>query len=195
MSIFASALALLLSWGALAIGGWPAWAAAPILVFAVTTGVLGFLERDDQRHGSARPVLRHGAVIVALILFVSAIGVQLIPLPERLVTRWNPARNELHYERLLALADRRDALLVPEQAVGAPRTLTIAPSRTWLGFAAVIGFSVLLLGTARGLSRVGTRGITAGILILGVLVSFIGIYQYATHSVAGLACPRLLNFP
>lgn len=192
MSIFATALILLLSWGVLAIGGWPSWAAAPILVFGITTGVLGFLERDAQRSEAARPVLRHGALIAALGLFVSAIGVQLIPLPERLVTRWSPARNDLDYERLLALADRRDPLMVPEQAVGAPRTLTIAPSRTSLGFAAAIGFAIFVLGAARGLARVGTRGITAAILILGVLVSFIGIYQYANHSVAfyGLYVPH-----
>lgn len=184
MSLFATALVLLLGWGVLAMGGWPAWAAAPLLVFGVTTGVLGFLERDHHLAGSSRPTLHHRALIAALGLFVAAIGVQLIPLPERLVAQLNPARNELAFEKLLALADRRDPLLVPDYVAGEPRSLSIAPSRTKLGFAGAIGFAVFLLGAARGLSRVGTRAITVAIVILGVLVSFLGIYQYANHSVA-----------
>lgn len=182
MSLFATALVLLLSWGALAIGGWPAWAAAPVLVFGITTGILGFLEPENHPEAQARPVFQHRAVTVGLALFVSAIGIQLIPLPESLVVRLNPARNELNYERLLALADRRDPLVVPEEAKGAPRPLTIAPSRTRLGLAAVIGFSILLLGAARGFSRIGVRATAPAILILGVVVSFLGIYQSSTRN-------------
>jgi O-antigen ligase len=191
VSLFATALVLLLGWGVLAIGGWPSWAAAPLLVFGVVTGVLGFLERDEQRHASARLDLRHGAVTVGLAMFVAAIGIQLVPLPETLVRKLNPARDELQYERLLAIADRRDPLLVHEPAAGGRRPLTIAPSRTWLGFAGALGFSIFLLGAARGLSRVGVRRITAALLILGVVVSFLGIYQYSNPSVAiyGLYVP------
>jgi O-antigen ligase len=182
VSIFAVALILLVSWGALALGAWPSWAAAPTLVFGVTTGLLGFLHPTQSPTEPARSIPPLGAVIVALGLFVAAIGVQLIPLSAPLVTRLTPVRNELQYERLLALADRRDPLLVPEQAPSAPRPLSIAPSRTWLGFAAVIGFGVFLVGAARGLSRVGARGITHAIVVLGVVVGFIGIYQHSARS-------------
>lgn len=191
MSVFESALVVLLSWGALAMGGWPSWAAAPILVLGVTTGVLGFFERDTEPRVSAQSTLRHGTVLAALALLVSAIAMQLIPVSEQLVTRLSPARSELQYEKLLALADRRDPSFVAETTPGAPRPLSIAPSRTRLGLAAAGAFAILLLGVARGLSRAGARRITQAILILGVLVSFIGIYRYSSGSVAvyGLYVP------
>jgi len=184
VSVFATALVVLLSWGALAMGGWPSWAAAPILVFGVTTGVLGFLERDRGQGASARPTFRHGEVIVALGLLVSAISVQLIPIPSELGTILSPARDDLDYERLLAIADRRDALSVPSTMGASSQPLSIAPSRTRLGLAAAAGFAIFLIGAARGLSAVGVRHITQAILILGVLVSFIGIYRYSNGSVA-----------
>lgn len=191
MSVFEMALIVLLSWGALAIGGWPSWAAASILVLGVTTGVLGFLERDIQQGAAALSSRRHGAVIVALGLFVSAIGVQLVPISNDLVRRLSPARQELEYERLLAIADRRDPLLVPSTMGASSRPLSIAPSRTRLGLAAAAGFGIFLLGATYGLSRVGIRRITQAVLILGVAVSFIGIYRYSNGSVAvyGLYVP------
>lgn len=187
MSVFATALVLLLSWGALAIGGWPAWAAAPLLIFAIATGILGYLERD----GAQAPVKHHASLVIALALLISAIAIQLIPLSSALVTRLSPARQELEYERLLAIADRRDPLTVPS-SIGTPSgSLSIAPSRTRLGLAAAAGFAIFLLGTTRGLSRVGVRRITQAALVLGVIVSFIGIYRYSSGSVAvyGLYVP------
>jgi O-antigen ligase len=186
--IFSVALTLLLGWGALAMGGLPSWAAAPILVFAITTGILGFLEPGSN---PSRTSFRHAGLLAAMALFIAAIGVQLVPLPEPMVKRLSPARVEFEYERLLAIADRRDPAMVPLTPNGAARPLSIAPSRTLLGLAGVAGFAIFLFGAARGFSRVGVRGISRPILILGVLVTFIGIYRIANGTVAlyGLYVP------
>lgn len=189
--MFPGALIALLTWGALAIGGLPYWASAPALVFGIATGILGFLEPEHPPSGLRRSIPRPRAVILALALLTASIGLQLVPLSADVVSRLSPARQELEYERLLAIADRRDPLLVPPTIGAASRPLSIAPSRTQLGLAAAAGFGIFLLGASYGLSRVGVRRITQAILILGVLVSFIGIYRYSNGSVAvyGLYVP------
>jgi O-antigen ligase len=187
--MFTLAVGLLLAFGAVAIGGFPSWAAAPVLVFGLTTGVLGFLEPNPlQTRFSVRD---YAALFVAAVLLLLAITVQLIPLPVQFVARVSPASTEVQYERLLALADRRDPLLVPSIAADAPRPLSIAPSRTRLALAGVVAFVVFLFGAARGFSKVGVRRLSRAILILGVAVTFIGIYRIANGNVSiyGLYVP------
>ncbi|MFA5908975.1 MAG: O-antigen ligase family protein [Vicinamibacterales bacterium] len=177
MRLFPTSVILLLAWGALAVGGSPSWAAAPVAVFAATTGILGFLERRESA-----PTLPHRPVILALCLFLAAIGVQLVPLPESIVTRLSPAHDVAAFERLLATADRRDPELVPTVAAGASRPLSIAPARTWWGLGFAAAFALFTLGAARGLSAVSLPRVSRGILLLGAVVAFMGLYQRTRDS-------------
>lgn len=190
MPIFSIASIVLVGWGALAIGGWPTWAAAPTLVLAITTGLLGFLA-TDRSSSRATPLVAHRAVATGFALLLAAVGVQLVPVSEPLVARVSPARLEANYERLLAVGDRRDPRAVPAEEPGAPRTLSIAPSRTWIGFGGLLAFGLLTMGAARAFSIVGVRFISRAILVLGVIVTFIEIYRIAngTISIYGLYVP------
>ncbi len=173
MRLFPISVILLLAWGALAIGGWPSWAAAPVAVFAATTGILGFLERRERR-------LQHRPVLLALGLFLAAIGVQLVPLPESAVTRLSPSHDVAEFEKLLATADRRDPELVSTVVAGAPRPLSIAPGRTWWGLGFAAALALYLIGASHGLSAVGVSGITRMVIVLGAVVALLGIYQLAS---------------
>ncbi len=181
MRLFPIAILLLLAWGALAVGGWPSWAAAPVVVFGVTTGILGFLEwRQSTSTPNSTSKIPHRPVILALCLFLAAVGLQLMPLSASIVTRLSPAHGVAEFERLLATADRRDPELVTKVADGAPRPLSITPLRTVIGLSFIAALSLLLLGASYGLSAIGVRGICHAIVVLGVVVAFLGIYQTTT---------------
>lgn len=192
MRLFPISVILLLGWGALAVGGSPSWAAAPVAVFAVATGILGFLERRESSPSAAPAAnLSHRSVILALSLLLAAISTQLVPLPASIVTKLSPSRDVAEFERLLATADRRDPELVARVAVGAPRPISIAPVRTLWGMGFVVALSVYLIGASRGLSAVGVPGATRLVIVLGVAVAFLGIYQAGsgTSAMYGLYAP------
>jgi O-antigen ligase len=168
----------LLGWGALAFGGSPTWAAASIAVLALTTGILGFLERS--RTSSAKsPAYR--AVMAAVALVLLAVTFQLVPLSKGLADRLSPARNNADYERLLAQAGRRDPALV-QRAPEAPAPVSIAPSRTALGLTGLAALAILLVGASHGLATIGTLGIVRAVAALGVMVAMVGLYQLTTDS-------------
>lgn len=191
MRLFPIAVTLLLAWGALAIGGSPSWAGAPVAVFAVATGILGFLERRESSAANALPKIPHRPVILALVLFLAAIGMQLVPLPASVVASLSPAHDVAEFEKLLATADNRDPELIPVLASDAARPLSIAPARTWWGLGFAAAFAVYVIGASRGLSAVGIQGITRTIIGLGAVVAFLGIYQMAsgTATLYGLYVP------
>ena len=171
------ALILLLAWSALAFGGSPTWAAATALVLAITTGILGFLERSSAaRSGQPGMGLLQLPVAAALGLVLLAIGLQLLPISGELMARISPARTTTNYEQLLALADRKDLTVLPDPGEES-KPISIVSSRTRLGLAGLAGLAILLLGASRGFSIVGTRGITNAIAALGVTVTFVGLYQ------------------
>ena len=176
MRLFPSALILLLAWGALAFGGSPTWAAASIAVLALTTGVLGLLERSPA---SSVGSFRHRAVVAAAAVVLLAVALQLVPLSKGLAHRLSPARGNADYEQLLAVADRRDPAQV-QRAPEAPAPLSIAPSRTALGWIGLAALALLLVGASRGLSTNGTQGIVLAIAGLGGMVAMLGLYQLTT---------------
>ncbi len=181
MRLFPISVVVLLAWGALAVGGSPSWAAAPVAVFAITTGLLGFIERrESDPRARAAPKLPHRSVILALCLFLAAIGAQLVPLPASIVTRLSPSHDVAEFERLLATADQRDPELVPTVAPGSPRRLSIAPARTWWGLGFATAFAIYLIGASRGMSAVSVTGIAGIVVSLGAVVAFLGIYQLAS---------------
>lgn len=177
MRLFPVALIVLLAWAALAFGGSPTWAAASALVLGVATGILGFLERASvARHPAPTSRFPHRSVAFALGLVLLTVGLQVLPIPNSVIASISPARNAVDYEQLLAGADRRDPTLV-DRPQGASKPIAIVSSRTQIGLAGLAGLALLLLGTCRGLSTVGTRGVTHAILVLGVAVTLLGLYQ------------------
>lgn len=180
MRLFPVAVILLLAWGALAIGGSPSWAGAPVAVFAFATAILGFLERRDRSGNEGATGLPHPSVILALCLFLAAVVVQLAPLPAAVVATLSPSHDVAEFEKLLATADNRAPELVPTVPVDAPRPLSISPSGTWWGLGFVVAFATYLIGASRGLSSVGIAGVTHAMVALGVVVAFLGMYQFAS---------------
>lgn len=181
MRLFPVAVILLLAWGALAVGGSPSWAGAPVAVFAFATAILGFLERRDRSgNEGATPGLPHPSVILALCLFLAAVVVQLAPLPAAVVATLSPSHDVAEFEKLLATADNRAPELVPPVPVDAPRPLSISSSGTWWGLGFAVAFATYLIGTSRGLSSVGITGVTHATVALGVVVAFLGMYQFAS---------------
>jgi len=174
--LFPVSVIILLAWGALAIGGSPSWAGAPVAVFAVATGILGFLERRDSSSTSVASRLPHRPVILALCVFLAAVGLQLVPLPASVVTTLSPSHDVAEFEKLLATADRRDPELVPAVGPYAPRPLSIAPARTWLGLGFAAGLAVYLIGASYGLSAADVPRIARMVIVLGTLVAVWGIY-------------------
>ena len=57
--------------------------------------------------------------------------------------------------------------------------LSINPHKTWVGLTCLAGFGLLLLGLARGLDGRHLRVLAPGIVVLGVVMSMIGIVQKA----------------
>lgn len=188
MHLFPVSLVLLLSWGALAIGGSPTWAATSVAVLAVSTGLLGILE-SAGRPSHTNP--DHRRALIALAIVVGAIGLQLTPLPEGLIARLSPARSVVNFEKLLATADNRDPEMVAVIAPGESRPITIAPQRTWIGLGFLVSLAVLLIGSTRGLSGTSATVLSRWICLLGVLVSLIGLHRQMTNSEAifGLYVP------
>jgi O-antigen ligase len=174
---FPIAIIVLLTWGVLAMGGSPLWAGAPIAVFACATGILGFLHNE----GLAQ-IRRFRTMFMALVLVTGAIASQLAPLPSGLVETLSPLRDGAQFERLLAVADRRDADAVPAIADGAARPLSIAPQRTLLGLGFAFGMSLLLAGAACGFSAFRITPLVRLLTILGVVVALLGIYHTTTNT-------------
>lgn len=154
------------------------WAAAPVMVLSCTTGILGLLEGDPKSLRQFWPT------VIALAICLSAIGLQLVPLPSSLVERLSPNREVAQFERLLARADQRDPDAVKLYPEGAPRPLSIAPRRTLLGLAFATALSILLAGTFVGFSSVGIIAIARWAAGLGTLVAILGIYQVSIRSVS-----------
>ena len=186
--LFPYAVLLLLAWGALAFGAEFTWAYTPLLVFSVTVASLGLLARS-RANG-----VRDRALILALVFFLAATVLQVIPLPAPLVNALSPARDDVDYSRLFATVTMQDQPAPTDRA--APRPLSIAPSRTWLGLAFISAYAALLAGCVSGFGGVGTRRVVRGIVILGAIVAFAEIIQKASGSsiIYGVFTPRQLSY-
>jgi O-antigen ligase len=187
--LFPSSAAALLGWGALAFGSEYSWAYAPLLVFSVVVGVLGLL-------ASTRRCFPARALSFALAaIFVGGL-LQLVPLSQRTIRKVSPARVVADYRQLYAKMTMRPS---PDAASDseAHRPVSIAPSRTVLGLAFLAAFTILLVGSASGISAVGAQGIARGILLLGVVVALVGIIQKAVGSetVYGFWYPPKVGVP
>lgn len=182
--LFPYAVLTLLAWGAFAFGAEFTWAYAPLLVLSVTVAALGFMAGQGSTGSS------HRMMAVALVVVLAAVLLQLVPLPSALVEALSPAHDAVDYRKLFATVTMRDEPAALDAASARP--LSIAPSRTWLGLAFAIAYSLLLIGCVRGLGAVGTRRIVRGVIVLGVIAAFAEIFQKASASsiVYGFFEPR-----
>ncbi len=94
----------------------------------------------------------------------------LIPLSLLLLERISPAAVAIHQQQYLSVT--------PDAVREFP--LSIDSARTLLGLTFLAGFGVLLVGSARALTRDGARLLATGVVLLGVALAIAGIVQRAT---------------
>lgn len=180
---FPPATTLLLAWGALAFGAEYPWAYAPLLVFCTTVGLLAL--------GAVRGRREERTVVLALALAFCAGALQLVPLPERVLTLVSPARFAHDFDALHAAATMAAPAAEP---VAGPslHAISIAPSRTLLALAFLAALSIFFLACARALSVVRASILARRLVVLGVVVALVAIAQEASGSlrVYGLWFPR-----
>ena len=180
---FAPATTLLLAWGALAFGAEYPWAYAPLLVFCTTIGLVGLLAvRGRQESRTA---------FAAVAAVFSAGALQVVPLPERVLTLLSPARLEHDFAALHAAA----TMSAPpaDSAAGASlHAISIAPSRTLLALTFLAALSVFFLACVRALSVVRASVVARCLVGLGAVVALVAIAQEASGSlrVYGVWFPR-----
>lgn len=185
---FPPATTLLLAWGALAFGAEYPWAYAPLLVFCTTVGLLGL--------AAVRGPREERTVVLALSLTFCAGALQLVPLPEHVLTLVSPARFAHDFAGLHAAA----TMTAPEAKPAAGSTLhaiSVAPSRTLLALAFLAALSIFFLACGRALSVVRASILARRLVVLGVVVALVAIAQEASGSlrVYGLWFPRKAWLP
>ena len=153
------------AWGVLAFGAVYPWAYWPLAGAAVITGALGWMAARKT------PWAERGLALPLLLVAIGA-ALQMVPLPRQALELISPAT--LQY---LDAYDLRWAYRIGVSAQS--HALSLDPERTLLGIALLAAFSMLLLGTARALSRTGPSNLAVGLIVLGTCVALIAIVQGA----------------
>jgi O-antigen ligase len=135
------------------------------MVGCAVSGILGW---TAARH--ARWPVATLASMMGLVL--AAIAVQLVSLPAGAIQRISPATVDTVRQLDVAYG----------AGVRTSHALSIYPPGTWSGLALAASFFVMILGTARLLSIVGTRWLVWSLTVLGVILALIGIVQKAVYS-------------
>ena len=162
---------VILAWGALAFGAVYPWAYKPLFLACAATGAWGLFAGRRRRSINRQ-------VAVCLVLLTAAVVVQLVPLPPGVLKTLSPAT-----DTFLRTHDISYAFAVSRHP------LSIKPSATVLGLAALAAFGLFLLGLLRSLNSARARRLAGAIIALGILLSFIGIFQKATigdHAYGGM---------
>ena len=195
-------LLILIAWGALAFGAVYEWAYGGLLAASVPVALLGLL-RPTSRVRRRVDV----AVLLALLLVAGTVSAQLISLDRETLLRLSPGTDEFLREYDVGYALRVVMKTRVEQTAGSsglrqgsgesagvpakvevPATqhgitiehpISINPEKTRLGLVLFAAFGLLLLGLTRGLDGHDLRALAAGLTVLGVLMSLVGIIQLA----------------
>lgn len=141
-------------------------------MFSVVVGVQGLVASQSVRFPSR-------ALAAALIAVIVGVIVQLAPISPRVLTTLSPSSLTADYRQLYAKATMRPTDVATGSASHALRPMSIAPSRTVLGLIFLVALIVLLVGTTRAVSTVGSVEIARGTLALGVLVALVALAQHA----------------
>jgi O-antigen ligase len=154
-----------LAWGAVAFGSPYPWAYAPLLVASATLGLTGLCLGQRSSGPSA-------LLLVSLTFIVLAVVAQLVPLSASQLPALSP-----HAGTILSQQDLQFGF---GESTSYP--LSIDPARTQLGLAFLGGFILLLLGTARVLTRESANRLAGALVIFGAVLATAGIVQRATFN-------------
>ena len=164
----------MVAWGALAFGAVYPWAYWPLLAACACIGTAAVVVY--RRRPFDRPLRR---VLFALGAVVTAVALQLVPLPAGMVAAASPSTDAFLESFNLAYALDEDAW----------HPLTLAPAATVLGLASLTSFAIFLAGLTRALSSSRVRRLAALTVAFGVALALIGIVQKAVagdHAWAGM---------
>ena len=170
-SYFSILIAIVLAWGAFAFGAVYAWAYTPLFWGAAVVGALGWFAP-----GSAEKPRVPWMLVAAVAIIMLVAGLQLIPLTPGQLSTISPAADRFLARYDLGYATVRGALNAAP-AAGYRHALSINPSATLLGLAALTALALLLVGTVRGLGRDALRTLAGGVVILGAALALAGIVQ------------------
>ncbi len=154
-----------LAWGAGAFGSNYPWAYTPLLIASAGFGLTGLWLGRRSSGPSALLTLCLACIALAVVA-------QLMPLPTSRLGALSP--------QAVTILDQQSLLFTLGESTSHP--LSIDPSRTQLGLAFLGGFGLLLLGTARALTRESANRLAGALVILGVALATIGIVQSATFT-------------
>jgi hypothetical protein len=160
MSWRVPALLLLIAWGACAFGAVYPWAFIPLFGGCVAVALVMLAERRTPAPADRAPV-------IALLVLVTAIVVQLVPVPVSLIQSISPETDtflrwyEVGYRNLSS------------------HPLSIQPTATVLGLAAAGALGLLLVALARSMDRQDTIQFIRGLCVLGAVLAIAGIAQRA----------------
>jgi O-antigen ligase len=160
-------LVLTLAWGVVAFGSPYPWAYTPLLIASAALGV-GSLWLGRKNSGSGPSVL----LLAGFAFIALAVVFQLIPLSPDQLNTVSPQAGKILGGQLLQYSLGQSL----------SHSISIDPFRTRLGLAFFGGFAVLLLGTARVLSRVSANRMAGALVILGAVLATVGIVQRATFA-------------
>ena len=153
----------MIAWGVFAFGSVYPWAYIPLMAASAAVG-LGGLFRPAP--GARMQV----ALIIALAAVAVACSVQLLPVSQRTIVGLSP-----HTDRLLRLLDLQ--YMSAAQSGAAVHSLSINRKSTALALALFVSCSLLMLGTARMLTREALGRLTRGLVVIGVLLAMAGVSQ------------------
>lgn len=156
-----------IAWGALAFGAVYPWAYWPLAAACALSGVAGIIAtRGVQVEAGGT------ALACALVGLFVAIGLQLVPLPVRVLVAISPRTVDLLRSLNPAFAG----------GLMSQHPLSVWPRDTWIALALYSSIAVLLIGTARLLSLTGTRRLIEALTAFGVVLALIGIVQNSLYA-------------
>jgi O-antigen ligase len=157
-------------WGTFAFGAVYRWAYVPLAIACAVVGV-SLLGLEFRGRPSLKPLIA-GMALIALSVIIQA-----MVLPASFVDHVSPARAsfEQTYKGSFGVVGSDPADVDGRPA---PRTLSIAPDKTWTGLLLFCALSVFLLGTTRLLSATGGSGTARFLIGTGVVLALVGIGQY-----------------
>lgn len=150
----------LCAWGVLAFGAVYPWA---YWTLAIGSAFLCAWLSSDR---TVRSRIRRQPLVMPVGFLFGAIGLQLLPVPAKVLQVLSPSTPALLVQYDLAYS------LNPTV-----HPLSIQPDSTGLAFVLGIIFAALMFLTASVLSVVGARKLVAGLAVLGLVVALVGIVQ------------------
>ncbi len=154
---------LALAWGAFAFGAVYPWAYWPLFVAAGSIGVAGLVSGRRRHEPGWRLACAAG-------LIVAAVGLQIVPVSRNLLSAISPRAGALIGQLDIAYAS----------GLSARHPLSIDPDATRLALVALIALVTFAAGLSRALSEKRARVLVNGIVVIGAVMSLVGIIQRST---------------